>query len=232
MARLGSLFRLGSVLLLCSFAILTGLVFSVPSASTTDTPKIKDAARRIVDPFKSGNTENDPDCRWMHVDHLKDVDPHTEKEHTKDSHTSRFEEGSVEDARPSRHTGDRREGDVPRPSYLRETAVDLSLPDMSAVPGPISARTANQAEGRARDYGNPASSSIRNTPEDDVERRSIDSSRRRDANFEEDIELAEDRYRSQYPYWYQRQYPNQRYRVNDKRGPYRNYLRYPVFPGR
>ncbi|XP_032682048.1 uncharacterized protein LOC116849222 [Odontomachus brunneus] len=209
---------------LCCFAILAGPMMVLSAPSTTEIPRA-DAARPSVESSKSKDTEKDPDCPWIHVARAEDA-VQADKELSRNS--SRSEEESAQDARRSKHTGDRR-GDGFRLSYQRGPAVDLpshdtTLPDSGA----ISARQAKRSTGDYRDY--PASSSV--TSGDDVARRSIDSSRQRGSGFKDDLGIAEYRFPPQNPYWYQRQYSNQRYRPNDRRDPYRNYLRYPVFPGR
>lgn len=206
---------------LCCFAILAGPVVVLSAPSTTEIPRAN-AARPSLEPSKPKNTENDPDCPWIHVAGVEDT-VQAERELTRDS--SRSKEESVQDARRSKHAGDPRGDGPPRSSRHRGPAVDLSshdttLPDSSA----ISARQAKRSTWDYRDY--PAASG------DDVARRSIDSSRRWGSDPKDDLGIAEYRYPPQYPYWYQRQNPNQRYRPNDRKDPYRNYLRYPVFPGR
>lgn len=214
--------------ILCSFAILTGSVLAVPSASTTAIPR--DSTERRANPSKPKITEIDPDCPRIHVSHAEDI-VQAGREIAKDS--SGFNEGPLEEARRSKDTRGRRENGLSRLSYRRERGVDLSSHDILPDSGVISARTVRQAENSAKDYRGPAWLSVKNISGDDIAtilRRSIGSSRRSTSDPEDDIEVAEDRYRPQYPY--QRQYPNQRYQANDRRDPYRNYLRYPVFPGR
>ncbi|XP_014470136.1 PREDICTED: uncharacterized protein LOC106742060 [Dinoponera quadriceps] len=215
MARLSVLFSV-----LCSFAILAA--FPASLASTTENPR-GNAVHRTG---PSKNTEDESDCPWSHVGHVEKAYQAGE-EFTKDS--SRFNEGPSEKVRRSRYSEGRREDDVSRSSHQRRPVVDLSSHDILPNPDLISASQAGKSTG---DHGNPASP-VKSTFGDDVERRSIDSLRRRGPDLQDDIAVAEDRYRPQYPYRYQQQYPNQRYRANDRRDPYRNnYLRYPVFPGR
>lgn len=221
MERLGVLFSV-----LCSFAILTGPALSAPSASTTEISKV-DAARRM-DPLEAKNTRNDPDCPWLHVGHAGG-EVQVERKLTGES--TRSKEGSVQRARRSRRIGDPREDGVSRSGH-REPAVDLVSHDTLSVSDQLSARTTRRTARSTRDYRNPASSSVSNTSGDGVDRRSIDSSPRSGSDLKDDIGTAEDRYPSPYPYWYQRQYADRRYWPNDRRGPYRNYSRYPVFPGR
>lgn len=88
----------------------------------------------------------------------------------------------------------------------------------------ILARLTRQAEKSNTGSSNP--SSVEN-----IESENIGSSQER-SNLESDLGVAEDRYRFQYPYWNRRQFASQRYRANDRREPFRNYLKYPVFPGK
>lgn len=147
--------------------------------------------------------------------------------------TGDFSSSYIKDTLHSRHNGDR-EGDA----YHKEgPSVDLSSYDILLDPSLILARLSRQAGKSDTHYSNLAS--IKNIS------RNIESSNhnenrnpipsKRNPNFEDDLGVAEDRYQPPYPYrypYYREQFPNQRYRTNDRREPYRNYLRYPVFPGK
>lgn len=100
--------------------------------------------------------------------------------------------------------------------------------DILDLPGIILARLTRQAE--KSDSSNPPS--IENiSAESDIKNKNIGSSQEK-SNLEGDLGVAEDRYGFQNPYWYRGQFTNQRYRAYDRREPYRNYLKYPVFPGK
>lgn len=121
------------------------------------------------------------------------------------------------------------------------SSVDLSSHDI--LLDPIAIRAKRQAETNEADFSSNIAlqneTSVSNDTETDDE--NINSSRWSSRTLENDLRVAEDRYP---PYWYQqqsrypspypshqRQYWNQRYR-NDRPEPYRNYPRYPVFPGK
>lgn len=210
--------------IVCCAAILAESVFSAPS--TTEMP-VEDAARPADSSKDAGNH---PHCPRSHVGHAE-ATVQAERRHRRDS--SGINEGSVEDARRSKDTGLGRRGDaVSRSRHLKGSAEDLSSRDILPDPGVVSTRTARQAGSSIRDYEGPRPS-VKSTSGDDVAARRNIGSPRRGSDSKDDIGVAEDRYsRPQYPYWQQRQYPNQRYRANDRRDPYRNYPRYPVFPGR
>ncbi|XP_029159958.1 uncharacterized protein LOC114931965 [Nylanderia fulva] len=95
----------------------------------------------------------------------------------------------------------------------------------------ISPRLTRQAEESDEDGSSNPSSEENLSVESDSESENIGSSQET-ADPEGDLGVAEDRYRYQYPYWYRRQFANQRNRADDRREPYRNYLTYPVFPGK
>lgn len=138
------------------------------------------------------------------------------------------------DTQHSRHNGSL-EGDK---YHKDEPSEGLPSHDILLDPGLISARLSRRAEEGDTDYSNPAS--IENIS-NDVKSNNYDESRsaaasKRSLNYKSDLGVAEDRYPPPYPYWnpyyYRGQYPNQGYRINDRREPYRNYWRYPVFPGK
>ncbi|XP_012231916.1 uncharacterized protein [Linepithema humile] len=232
---------------LCFFAVLVGSIYA-DSSATTETSKngaydIGDVKIHHADLLKS--VENDSESSSMNENHVKDaaelgqhpakgssypnkaLDAFTTSVHSPSS--------SIDDMRHLGRIGNQ-EGDASRSDRKEESAVDLShniLLDPSLIP----ARPARQAKKSDVDY---TTASIEDIPGDaeshnNVESRSIDSSLR-SSDLEGDLSVAEDRYQSpyqaQYPYWYRGQFPNQRYRTNDRREPYRNYLRYPVFPGK
>ncbi|XP_072753460.1 uncharacterized protein [Anoplolepis gracilipes] len=124
-----------------------------------------------------------------------------------------------------------REDDASPSNHKDRSNVDLSLHDIPLDPSDvILARPTRQDEKSNIAYSNP--SSIENTNiASDIENESIDSSQG-SSDLEGDLGVAEDRYRFQYPYWYRRQFANPRYQAYNRREPYRNYLRYPVFPGK
>lgn len=120
-------------------------------------------------------------------------------------------------------------------NHKEEPSISFSSDDILLDPGLIPVRLNRQAKKDA-DYSNSAS--IENISSD--ESNNYDKNRnpvplKRSSQLEGDLDVAEDRYQPPYPYWnpyYRRQFPNQRYRPNDRREPYRNYWRYPVFPGK
>ncbi|XP_011050249.1 PREDICTED: uncharacterized protein LOC105143556 [Acromyrmex echinatior] len=111
-----------------------------------------------------------------------------------------------------------------------EPSEDLSSHDILLDPSLLSVRLSRQTEKRDANYSNLASisSNVKSNNHDDS--KSVLSSKW-NLNYEGDLSVAEDRYPSAYPY-YRKEFPNQRYRANDRRERYRNYLRYPVFSGK
>lgn len=103
-------------------------------------------------------------------------------------------------------------------------------------PGLITARLSRQAEKSDSNLASIENHRISN----DVTTNNYNENRRvvpskSNTSLESDLGVAEDRYQSPYPYWnpyYRGQFPNQRYQANYRREPYRNYWRYPVFPGK
>ncbi|XP_018375093.1 PREDICTED: uncharacterized protein LOC108768902 [Trachymyrmex cornetzi] len=99
-----------------------------------------------------------------------------------------------------------------------EPSEDLSSHDILLDPSLLPARLSRQTE----------KGDVKSNNHDDS--RSILSSKW-NLNYEGDLSVAEDRYPSAYPY-YRREFPNQRYRANDRREHYRNDWRHPVFSGK
>lgn len=143
-----------------------------------------------------------------------------------------FSNNYTKDAQYAKGTENRGD-DASTSSHKDESDVDLSSHNvpLDSHPDLISARLTRQVEESDNtDYSNP--SSVENiSAESDVESENIGSSQE-SSDLEGDLGVAEDRYRFQYPYRYRRPFANQRYRANERREPYRNYLRYPVFPGK
>ncbi|XP_018299849.1 uncharacterized protein [Mycetomoellerius zeteki] len=140
--------------------------------------------------------------------------------------TDDFSSSNIKDMEHLRHNEDK-ENDADR---KEEPSEDLSSHDILLDPSLIPARLTRQTEKGDVDYSNLASisSDVKSNNHDDS--RSVLPSKR-NLNYEGDLSMAEDRYSSAYPY-YRREFPNQRYRANDRREPYRNYWRYPVFSGK
>lgn len=223
---------------LCFFAVLVGSLHA-DSSATTETAK--DGAYDVIrhadllknvenDSASSSVNENVKDAAQLEKYPAKGLSYLNKASNALTTSIVRSPNSSVDDTdRHSERIGDQ-EGDASRSDRKEESAVDLSH-DVLLDPTLIPARPVRQA-----DY----TASIEDIPGDakshcNVERRNIDSSLR-SSDLESDLSVAEDRYqspyRSQYPYWYRGQFPNPRYRTNDRREPYRNYLRYPVFPGK
>ncbi|KYM95495.1 hypothetical protein ALC62_13924 [Cyphomyrmex costatus] len=144
--------------------------------------------------------------------------------------TSDFSSNNIKDTQHLRDNGDK-ENDA---DHKEEPSEDLSSHDILLDPSLIPARLSRQTEKGNSDYSNLASIS------NDIKFNNHDYSRsvlpKSNLNYEGDLSMAEDRYSSAYPYWnlyYRRQFPNHRYRANDRRERYRNYWRYPpVFSGK
>jgi len=118
-------------------------------------------------------------------------------------------------------------------AYHTEESVDLSSHDILLDPSLIPARLNRQAEKGDADYASieSISSDVKFSNHD--ESRSVVPSKQ-SLDYEDDLGVAEDRF-PLYPYWnpyYRGNFPNQRYRANDRREPYSNYWKYPVFPGK
>lgn len=225
--------RLGILFGLCTIAILTEItsagLLATTEAARNDVHEANSTESNRTDLPKWRNTNNSTDCsridrtkRGPEVGGKSAEDP---SRSNKVSNASATTVGDpVEDAQREKHVGCY-EGNVARPDHQQNPPLELSSHDILLDPGLISARLTRQA-GRKGASG----SSIEDNLDDAV--RGSDDSSRPDSALKDDLGVAEDRYPSMYPYWYQRQYSNQRYRANDRRDPHRNYLRYPVFPGR
>lgn len=121
-------------------------------------------------------------------------------------------------------------------NHEKEPSADLSSHDILLDPDLILVRLNRQTKRSNTDYSKPASveNISRDVESNNDENRSI-VTLKQNSNPEGDLSVAEDRYQAPNPYWnphYRGQFPNQRYRTNDRREPYRNYWRYPVFPGK
>ncbi|CAL1676360.1 unnamed protein product [Lasius platythorax] len=195
---------------------------SAGSSTTTETSRSNGCdARNViekphVDLLKSKGVKNDSECSLVNQSHVKAVS--FSNNYTKDVQYTKRIENREDDASPSYHK-DR--------SHVDLSSHNISLLDSSDL---ISARLSRQVEKSDMDYSNP--SSVEDiSVEPVVESENIGSSQE-SSDLKGDLGVAEDRYRFQYPYWYRGQFANQRYRAYDRREPYRNYLRYPVFPGK
>ncbi|EZA58594.1 hypothetical protein DMN91_009487 [Ooceraea biroi] len=217
--------HLGNLFGLC-FAILAGSILvssTTIDASTGDAHDTKDAENHHISPSKLEDAKNNSECP-SNTNLLKGVTQIGERAVKDPSHsnkvsnasTASFDSKSIE-TQHSKYIGDRK--DDPFQLEHQQKAVNLSSHDILLDPALI--RLVRQAEKRNADYPTHEDTS------GNVE--SIDLSQR-GSDLEDDLGVAEDR--RQYPYWYRGQPTNQRYRVNDRREHYRNYLRYPVFPGK
>ncbi|XP_011704286.1 PREDICTED: uncharacterized protein LOC105459743 isoform X2 [Wasmannia auropunctata] len=143
--------------------------------------------------------------------------------------TGNFSSSFIKDTQHSRRNDDREDD-----AYHKEgPSVGLSSHDILLDPdGLIPARLSRQAEKGDANYSTLAS--IDNISSH-VKFNNDVVPPKRNPSYEGDLRVAEDRYPPPYPYWnpyYRGSFPNQRYRANDRREPYRNYWRYPVFPGK
>jgi len=202
---------LGDLFSLCVFAILVGSILS-------DSTKMDSSTREghRASPLKLKNVRSNPECSLS-------------ERHTKGT-GSEIGERIAEDPKRSSEAAsfidcieDSRGEDDPRLGHQRQTAMDTSSHDILLDPGLIPARLVRRAARSDTDY----------LPREDTsgDAGDIDSLLQGSDSGQDDLQVAEDR-RPQYPYWYRGQSENQRYRANDRREHYRNYLRYPVFPGR
>lgn len=220
---------------LCFFAVLVGSIYA-DSSATTETLKNDMGDVKTHNLLK--DIENDPECSLMNESHMKDAaqleqhntvkNPSYLSEASNAFTTSVSPSSSINNTQHSDHIKDQKGNQSDR---KQESIVDLSH---DILLDPSLTRSIREAEKSDVDY---TTASVEDIPDDakshgNIER-SIDSSLH-NSNLEGDLSVAEDRYQSQYPYWYrtQGQFPNERYRANDRREPYRNYLRYPVFPGK
>lgn len=145
--------------------------------------------------------------------------------------TGDFSSSYINDTQHLKHNGSREDN----ANHKKEPSIDLSSHDILLDPDLILVRLSRQTGKSNVDYSKLAS--VENISRN-VKSNNYDANRRIvtlkwDSNPKDDLSVAEDRY--QPPYWnpyYRGQFPNQRYRTNDRREPYRNYWRYPVFPGK
>jgi len=186
-----------------NLCMLAILTGSILAGSTRMEPSTDEDHRA-----KLKNARSNPECPRSNERHVKGTGSEIGERIAKDP--PRFSEAASFDRIEDFRGEDLRSLNGPQ----RKTVVDPSSHDILLDLGLIPARLARRAARGDADY--PLRE---DTPGD------IDSSLRGS-----DLGVAEDRYR--YPYWYQGQFENQRYRANDRRKHYRNYLRYPVFPGR
>ncbi|XP_012528064.1 uncharacterized protein LOC105832027 [Monomorium pharaonis] len=231
---------------LCSLAIQAG---STPAGLSTietlwdNTRNVSDAENHEAVLLKSQNVQNstkqflideDPVRNTTEIGEYAKDSSHLKAANVSTTLSSDFSNSYAKDTQHSKHNEDHKDD-----AYHKEgPAGILSSHDILLDPSLIPARLSRQAEKIDVDYSNLAS--IENISSG-IEPNNHDESRKnvvplkRSSNFEDDLGVAEDRYPPPYPYWnpyYQRQFPNQRYRINDRREPYHNYWRYPVFPGK
>lgn len=218
---------------LCSLAVLMGSA-STGSSTTTETSRSNGCdTRNIIEKpqeniLKSKSVKNNSECSLVSQSNMKGAAQIGEQPAAlylnKISNATTIPTVSLSD----NYTKDvkrieNREDDA-SPSNHKNRSNDIL--DLSNI---ILARLTRQAEKSNTGSSNP--SSVENIAESDIESENIGSSRER-SNLESDLNVAEDRYRFQYPYWNREQFANQRYRANDRREPFPNYLKYPVFPGK
>jgi len=234
---------------LCFFAALVGSIYAdSDSTQTIETSKNSAYDMRDDKIYRADLPKSDSECSSINEHHVKDAAQLGQQSAKGPSYlngaTNAFTTlvvhspsgSSIDDTRHSERIGNR-EDDASRSDRKEKSAVDLSH-DVPLNPNLMPAHPTWQAEKSDVDYRTTAS--VKDTPGDtkshgNIKSRSIDSSLR-SSDLESDLDAAEDRYQSpyqsQYPYWNRGQFPNQRYRAGDRREPYRNYLRYPVFPGK
>ncbi|GAB1866201.1 hypothetical protein CAJAP_07280 [Camponotus japonicus] len=222
--------RFGIFFALCSFAVLVGLA-STGSSTTTETSKSNGCDTRNIiekphaDILKSKSVKNNSECS-LDQSNMKGAVQIGEQPAAlylnKISNASTIPTVSLSDnyTKVVKYVKriENREDDA-SPSNHKNRSDDIL--DLSNI---ILARLTRQAEKSNTGSSNP--SSVKN-----IESENIGSSQER-SNLEGDLGVAEDRYRFQYPYWNRGQFANQRYRANDRRESFRNYLKYPVFPGK
>lgn len=219
---------------LCFLAILVG---STPTDSSTETSRSNgyDARNVIEKPhagiLKSKSLKNDSECSLVNQSDIKSAAQLGEQSalylnkisNASTIPTVSFLDNYTKDVQYIKQIENREDNTSPS-NHKNRSDGDLSSHDI--LPGIILARLTRQVERNNMVSSNPSSVSAKS-----VESENIGSSQER-SNFKSDLGVAEDRYRFQYPYWYRGQFANQRYRANDRREPYRNYLKYPVFPGK
>lgn len=225
---------------LCSLAILAE---STPSGSSTTTEILRsheyDARNVIEKPHADILKRNDPQGSLVNQSHVKSAIQVGEQSATSlylnkisDASTTPIVSSSDNSTKDTKCI-ENRKNDASPSNHKDRSDVDLLSHDILLNPfDVISPRVTRQNKKSDMDYSNP--SSIENNAELSIENENISSSQK-GSDLESDLGVAEDRYRYQYPYRYRGQFANQRFanhRTNDRREPYRNYLRYPVFPGK
>ncbi|KAM0734588.1 hypothetical protein ACS0PU_011407 [Formica fusca] len=234
---------------LCSLAILAESTLA-GSSTTTETSRSNECdARNVIekphaDILKSKSVKNDSQGSLVNQSYVKSAIQIDERSAAgvylnkiSDAATTPTVNSSNNSTKVLQYTKciENRENDVSPSNHENRSDVDLLSHDILLNPfdviSPHLTRLTRQDRKSDTDYSNP--SSVKNNAElsIDIESENIGSSQK-GSDLEGDLGVAEDRYRFQYPSWYQRQFANQRYRTNDRREPYRNYLRYPVFPGK
>lgn len=219
---------------LCSLAILVG---SSPTDSSTETTRSNGyvIGKPHADILESKSVKNDSESSLVNQSDMKGAAQIGERSalhlneipNASTIPTVSFLDDCTKGARCIKRI-ENREDDASPSNHKNRSNGDLSSHDI--FPDIILARLTRQVERSNVDSSNP--SSVENiSAESVVESENIGSSQER-SNFKSDLGVAEDRYRFQYPYWYRGQFANQRYRANDRREPYRSYLKYPVFPGK
>jgi len=200
---------LGNLFSLCMLVILAGSIHA--DSTRMDSSGGEDYR---ASPSKLKNARNNPECP-LSERHMKgtgsEIGERTAEDFTRTSEAASFID-CIEDSRGE---------DDPRPGRQWETVMDPSSHDILLDPGLIPVRLVRRAARSDADY-----------PQREDTSGDIDSSLQGSDSGQDDLGVAEDRHQSRYPYWYRGQSENQRYRMNDRREHYRNYLRYPVFPGR
>lgn len=223
---------------LCSLAILAG---STPIESSTTIGTSWDNAhdvRNIEDHAnlpKQNNIQNNTTHLPLDEDLVKNAAQVGEYgrnplNKTSDVSTASTGYSSSSDMKDTQHLKHNQEDD-----HKNRPPIGL-LHDILLDPALISARLNRQAEKDSSNLASIANHSISSdvTTKSYNENRSVVPSKS-NTSLESDLGVAEDRYQSPYPYWnpyYRGQFPNQRYQASYRREPYRNYWRYPVFPGK
>ncbi|KAL6267832.1 hypothetical protein P5V15_000904 [Pogonomyrmex californicus] len=232
----------------CSLAILAGTISANSSTNEilqNNTHDISDVENYHINLLKPRSVQNDVKQSSVHENLVKNITQDGEHDMKNSSFLNKTSDtfasstgdilGSyIKDMQISRFNRDQKSD---AETYREGSTVGLSSHDILLDPGLISARPSRQAEKSDMNYSNLASiesiSGDTSKSDQSVDSKSIVPSRVRSSNFKGDLGVAEDRYQPPYPYWYYRgQFPNERYRPYDRREPYHNYLRYPVFPGK
>ncbi|XP_070156397.1 uncharacterized protein [Polyergus mexicanus] len=234
---------------LCSLAILAESALADSSTTTKISKSNECDARNVIekpraDILKSKSVKNDSQGSLVNQSHVKSAVQTGERSAAgvylnkiSDTFTTPTVNSSNNSTKVVQYTKciENRENDASPLNHEDRSNVDLLSHDILLNPfdviPPRLTRLTRQNKKGDTDYSNP--SSVENSAElsIDMENENI-GSLQKGSDLENDLGVAEDRYRFQYPPWYRRQFANQRYRTNDRREPYRNYLRYPVFPGK